>query len=130
MAVRFANPASVAAPDGQFSQAAIVEAGGRLMFVSGQVPRALSGATVGLGDMTRQAEQVFANIEAVLASEGASFGNVIKATIFVTDIHRAAEVVAVRSRFYGESAPASTFVAVSGLGDPDWLLEVECIAEI
>jgi 2-iminobutanoate/2-iminopropanoate deaminase len=124
------NPSSVAAPDGQFSQAAIVEAGARLMYISGQVPRARDGSTIGFGDMTAQAEQVFENLRAILSEYGAGFENVVKATIFITDIGRAGEVIAVRSRFYGSAAPASTFVAVSALGDPDWLLEIEMIAEI
>jgi 2-iminobutanoate/2-iminopropanoate deaminase len=124
------NPASVAAPDGQFSQAAVVEAGSRLIYISGQVPRALDGSTVGAGDMTAQAEQVFENLRAILGEYGADFDRVVKATIFVTDIDRAGEVTAVRSRFYGSAAPASTFVAVSALGDPDWMLEIEMIAEI
>jgi 2-iminobutanoate/2-iminopropanoate deaminase len=124
------SPASVAAPDGQFSQAAIVEAGTRLIYISGQVPRGLDGATVGSGDMTAQAEQVFVNLRAILGEHGAGFDNVVKATIFITDISRVDEVMAVRSRFYGSAVPASTLVAVSALGDPDWLLEIEMIAEI
>jgi enamine deaminase RidA (YjgF/YER057c/UK114 family) len=45
----------------------------------------------------------------------------IKATIFVTDIARANEVRAVRARWYGTAAPASTLVAVHALSDPSWL---------
>ena len=130
MQIEFANPAGVAPPDGQFSQCASVPIGTRLLFVSGQVPRALSGDTVGAGDMTAQAEQVFANLQAILAAYGADFRHVVKATIFVTDIARAGDVVAVRSNYYGDAAPASTFVAVSALGHPDWLLEVELIAAV
>lgn len=80
--------------------------------------------------MRAQAEQVFANLEAVLTAHGSSFARAIKATIFVTDMTRAQDVVEVRSKFYGEAEPASTFVEVSKLGDPDWLLEIELIAEI
>ncbi len=122
------NPTTVAAPDGHFSQAMLGPVGARWLFVSGQVPRAPNGETVGAGDMTAQAEQVFANLAAILAAHGASFANVAKATIFVTDIQRSADVAAVRQRYYGDAKPASTWVAVSALGDPDWLLEVELIA--
>lgn len=124
------NPASVASPDGQFSQAFVVPAGTALIFISGQVPRAPDGSTVGQGDMRAQAEQVFANLAAILAAHGSSFEKAVKATIFVTDMARAAEVADVRLRFYGGAAPASTFVEVSKLGDPAWLLEVELVAEI
>jgi 2-iminobutanoate/2-iminopropanoate deaminase len=130
MALQFSNPPGVAAPDGQFSQCVLVPSGTALIFISGQVPRDLAGTTVGAGDMTAQAEQVFASLEALLLAHGATFANAIKATIFVTDIARASEVTAVRARYYGAARPASTFVAVSALGDPDWLLEVELIAAL
>ncbi len=130
MPFKTVNPPEIAAPDGQFSQAVVVEAGTRMLFISGQVPRGSGGASVGTGDMTAQAKQVFANLRDTLAHFGATFANAIKATIFITDMSRADEVVAVRSQFYGDAAPASTFVGISALGDPDWLLEIELIAEI
>ena len=55
MAIQTSNPSGVAPPVGQFSQAVVVPAGSRLLFVSGQVPRGVDGATVGVGDMTAQA---------------------------------------------------------------------------
>jgi 2-iminobutanoate/2-iminopropanoate deaminase len=122
------NPTSVAQPDGQFSQVVEVSAGTRLLFISGQVPRGLDGATVGQGSMAVQAEQVFRNLEAILQAYGTNFANAVKATIYVTDMSLAAEVVAIRAQFYGAAAPASTFVEVSALGDPRWMLEVELIA--
>jgi 2-iminobutanoate/2-iminopropanoate deaminase len=130
MTIQLSNPSTVAPPDGQFSQCVVVQAGTSLLFISGQVPRSLAGDTVGAGDMTAQAEQVFANLQAILNAHGSSFAKAIKATIFVTDISRADEVVKVRSRFYGDAAPASTFVAVTALGDPNWMLEVELIAAV
>jgi reactive intermediate/imine deaminase len=126
--IEYSNPDSVAPPDGQFSQAVLVSPSARLLFISGQVPRNEAGETVGAGDMTAQAEQVFRNLQAILATHGTTFAATVKATIFVTDMKRADEVTAVRSRFYGDVAPASTFVEVSALGNPDWLLEVELIA--
>jgi 2-iminobutanoate/2-iminopropanoate deaminase len=130
MLPQVSNPKEVAAPDGQFSQAVIVPIGARMLFISGQVPRGIDGNTVGAGDMTAQAEQVFENLRMILAAHGSSFNDAIKATIFITDMNRAAEVTAVRSRYYGDAVPASTFVEVSALGDPDWMLEVELVAAI
>ena len=98
MAVQTSHPIGVAPPVGQVSQA-VVPSGTRLLFVSGQVPREIDGATVGVGDMTAQAEQVFENLRAILAAHGTSSGDAVKATIFVTDIARVGEVFAVRSRF-------------------------------
>jgi reactive intermediate/imine deaminase len=130
MPITISNPASVAAPDGHFSQAVLVNAGTGMLFISGQVPRDISGKTVGAGNMRLQAQQVFANLEAILAAHGSDFSKAIKATIFVTDIKLASEVTAVRKQFYGAAMPASTFVEVSALGDERWMLEVELIAAI
>jgi 2-iminobutanoate/2-iminopropanoate deaminase len=122
------NPNTVAQPDGHFSQCTIVPSNQNLLFVSGQVPRQLNGDSIGKGDMTAQAEQVFVNIQNVLKAHGTDFSSVMKATLFVTRMDLAGEVVKVRSKYYGEHKPASTFVGVSALGDPDWWLEVEVIA--
>ena len=130
MPFRLDNPAVVAAPDGRFSQCAVIESSTRLLLISGQVARDASGALVGAGDMTTQAEQVFANLQDILADYGTDFRSAIKATIFVVDMARVDEVFEVRARYYGDAMPASTLVGVTALGDPEWLLEVELIAEI
>jgi 2-iminobutanoate/2-iminopropanoate deaminase len=130
MTIEYSNPNTVAAPDGHFSQAVSVDAATRLLFISGQVPRALDGSTVGAGDMKKQAEQVFENLRAILAAHGSSFDKVVKATLFTTDFSRADEVAAVRERFYGNAKPASTWVEVRALGDAEWMLEVELVAAI
>lgn len=80
--------------------------------------------------MTKQAEQVFANLQAILQAHGATFEHVVKATLYVTDMSKAAEVAAVRARYYGQARPASTFVGVSALVDPDWMIELELVAVI
>jgi 2-iminobutanoate/2-iminopropanoate deaminase len=124
------NPAAVAAADGQFSQCVVVPAGTNMIFISGQVPRDKKGKTVGQGNMTQQAVQVFENLQTILQAHGAGFQNVFKATLFITRMDLAHEVVEVRKRFYGASKPASTFVGVTALNDPDWWLEVEVIATV
>jgi 2-iminobutanoate/2-iminopropanoate deaminase len=124
------NPSTLAEPDGHFSQCTVVQANIRMLYISGQVPRDAAGKTVGVGNMSLQAEQVFANLQAALEAHGASFDNVVKATIFVTRMDLAHEVVAVRSRFYGPSKPASTFVGVTALNDPLWWLEIEMVAAL
>lgn len=126
--VKFENPQAIAAPDGRFSQVAIVPAGTSLLFISGQVPRDPLGNTVGHGSMTVQAEQVFANLGVILRHYGSDFSRAVKATIFVTNADLIGELMEVRARHYGEAAPASTLVVVDALGSPDWLLEVELVA--
>ena len=131
MEKRAINPAGVAPPAGQYSHAFELSlGGGRLVFVSGQVALDEQGRLVGAGDAGLQAEQVFANVAAVLAGVGATPADVVKATIFVTDMASRAAVAEARRRCFGDAAPASTFVEVSRLADPEWLVEVEVIAAL
>jgi enamine deaminase RidA (YjgF/YER057c/UK114 family) len=124
------NPPGVSTPKGHFSHCVAVPAVGGLLFVSGQVPCDAEGRTVGQGSMTRQAEQVFGNLQALLAAHGATFGNVVKVTIFVTRMDLANEVAEVRKRFFGDSRPCSTLVGVATLKEPEWWLEVELVAAL
>lgn len=128
MSVQTNNPQGVYAPPGNYSQAARVSSDSDLLFISGQGPQNLSGETVGVADMTAQAEQVFHNLQAILKAHNATFANAIKATIYLTDISRLAEFNAVRARYYGEARPASALVEVSALVDPEWMIEVELVA--
>jgi 2-iminobutanoate/2-iminopropanoate deaminase len=99
-----------------------------MLYISGQVARNREGANVGVGDMRAQAEQVFLNLQEILKAHGSSFEHAVKATLYITRMELAHEVVAVRSRYYRQARPASTFVGVTALNDPDWWLEVELIA--
>jgi enamine deaminase RidA (YjgF/YER057c/UK114 family) len=124
------SPSTVNAPAGHYSHAVVVQAPATLLFISGQVPRDLEGRTVGRGSMTAQAEQVFRNLQAILAAHAATFADVARFTIYVTRMDLADEVAAVRRRFCGGSRPASTFVAVAALKEPDWWIEVELVAAL
>lgn len=128
MSVQTSNPKGVYAPPGNYSQAARIAGGSDLLFISGQGPQNLHGETVGIGDMTAQAEQVFKNLQTILAAHGASFASAIKATIYITDMSLLAEFNAVRGKYYGGARPTSALVEVSALVDPEWLIEVELIA--
>ncbi|HBQ19791.1 MAG TPA: reactive intermediate/imine deaminase [Myxococcales bacterium] len=88
-----------------------------LVFCSGQIaldPR--SGEIVGAGDVAAQTEQVMKNLEAVLTAAGSSFAQVVKTTIFLTDLGDFQTVNAIyASRFEGVSPPARACVEVSAL---------------
>jgi len=101
---------------------------GNLLFVSGCVPIDGEGRLVGGDDVVRQAEQVFRNIGEVLAAAGASPGEVVKVTVFLTHIDERAEINPVRQRFFGDARPASTLVEVSRLAVPGARIEVEAVA--
>jgi reactive intermediate/imine deaminase len=102
--------------------------GGRLIYAAGQIPWDAEGKTVARGDVVGQARQVFQNIKAVLAEGGASLDDVIKITIFTTDIRHRDAINQVRSEVFRQPYPASTQVAVAALADPDWLVEIEAVA--
>ena len=130
MKLQTSNPKGVHAPNGHYSQTARVPGGSDLLYISGQGPQNAQGVTVGVGDMTAQAEQVFHNLQTILAAHGATFANAIKATIYLTDMSQLAEFNAVRSKFYGDAKPTSALIGVTALVDPDWLVEVEMVALI
>jgi 2-iminobutanoate/2-iminopropanoate deaminase len=103
---------------------------GDLLFVSGCVPVDAEGQLVGGDDVVEQARQTFANIGAVLAAAGASFADVAKVTVFLTDIDDRPKINPVRQEVFGESRPASTLVEVSRLAIPGAKIEVEAVAVV
>jgi len=101
---------------------------GDLLFVSGCVPVDGEGRLVGGDDVVAQARQVFANVACVLAAAGATFADVVKVTVFVTDIADRERINPVRQDVFGSTRPASTLVEVSALAIPGAKLEVEAVA--
>lgn len=101
---------------------------GELLFVSGVVPVDAEGRLVGGGDVVEQARQVFANMELVLAAAGAGFADVVKVTVFLTDVDDRVRINPVREEVFGDARPASTLVEVSRLAIPGALIEVEAVA--
>ncbi len=104
--------------------------GGRLVFVSGQIPWDSEGRTVAKGDVEGQARQAFENIRAVLSEAGGGLEDIVKISIFLRDIRYRDVVNKVRGELFKPPYPASTQVAVASLVDPDWLVEIEAIAFI
>ena len=105
---------------------------GALLFISGQVPMTPDGQFAGPG-MTEQTTQVFENIGAVLTEAGVSFADVVKLTIFLcpytTDNLLAFREV--RDRYVNtDCPPTSSLVGVSALVQPEFMIEVEAIAEM
>lgn len=104
---------------------------GQTIYIAGQVPADAAGRTVGR-TMLEQVTQVLANLRVALASQGAVPAHVAKITIFVTDIDafRSPEVLALRRACFGADLPASTLVQVTRLASPDYLVEIEAVAEL
>ena len=118
-------------PSVGFSHVAEVNPG-KLLYLSGQVPRNAAGDLIGLGDFRVQLEQVFTNLGIALRGAGATFADVVKLNYYCVDTVEPAQqraVVEVRDRFVNtKSPPTSTFVFVSRLVRPDWLIEIEAVA--
>jgi 2-iminobutanoate/2-iminopropanoate deaminase len=101
---------------------------GDILVISGQAAISSEGELVGVGDFDAQAEQVFANLERVLHAGGSSLKNVIKVTIFLTDIANFPKIVELRRRHFTAPYPADTIVEVTSLYSPDAMIEIEAIA--
>ncbi|HXG35731.1 MAG TPA: RidA family protein [Dehalococcoidia bacterium] len=121
------NPPAVGQPTG-FSHAV---RSGNTIYIAGQVARNAQGQTVGPGDIRAQAEQVFANLKTVVEAAGGTLDDFVKITIFTTDIGYRPVIAEVRSRYFkADALPASTLVQIPALADPEFLLEIEAIAEV
>ena len=101
---------------------------GNLLFVSGYIAVDGDGHLVGGDDVVAQARQVFANLAAVLAAAGATFADVVKVTVYLTDIEDRARINPVRQDIFGDTRPASTLVEVSALATPGAKVEIDAVA--
>lgn len=104
--------------------------GGSLILVSGQVAWDAEGRVVGKGDIRAQARQAFENLKRVYAEGGATLADIIKMTIYLTDLAHRRAVREVRSEYLGTHNPPSTTVVVSSLVEPDLLIEIDATAMV
>jgi 2-iminobutanoate/2-iminopropanoate deaminase len=107
-----------------------VRAEGPLLFVSGVVPVDEDGGLVGGDDVVEQARAVFRNLGAVLAAGGATFADVVKVSVFLTNVDDRPLINPVRQEVFGAARPASTLVEVGRLAVPGAMIEVEAIAVV
>ena len=109
---------------GPYAQA--VRANG-FLFTAGQIPLHPETMEIVEGDVAAQAEQVLANLAAVLEEAGAGWNDVVKTTVFLRDMRDFAAVNAVYARVFGDARPARSTVAVAGL-PRDVRVEIELVA--
>jgi 2-iminobutanoate/2-iminopropanoate deaminase len=103
---------------------------GSVLFVSGIVAVDGEGRLVGGEDVVAQTRQVFENMRAVLSAAGCGFDDVVKVTVFLTDIDDRPLINPVRQEVFGASRPASTLVEVSRLAVEGAKVEVEAVAVV
>ena len=101
---------------------------GDLLYISGQAAIDAGGKIVGIGDFDAQAKQAFENLDHVLRAGGSSLKNVIKFTIFLTDMGYFSRIVELRGQWFTAPYPADTIVEVSSLYSPDAMIEIEAVA--
>ncbi len=110
----------------QFTQ--VIKAG-TTVYIAGQASMDEEGELVGRNDITAQATQTFGNLKKALASAGADFSNLVKITVYATEAQFLRPIAQVRSRHLGNPDPVtSTFVVVSELALPGFLVEIDGIA--
>lgn len=99
-----------------------------LLFLSGQAAIDEMGTIVGAGDFEAQLAQTFANIDRVLAAGGSSREQIVKVTIYLTDMANFPAMVEARKHYFSEPWPADTIVEVRSLALPELLVEIDVIA--
>jgi enamine deaminase RidA (YjgF/YER057c/UK114 family) len=124
------NPPELGTPPG-YSQVVEVAAG-RIIFIAGQTALDRDGNVVGKSDFAAQAAQVFRNLAVALEASGCTAANLVKLTVFLTDMNNLAAYRGARNQFFASvtppAAPAVTLVEVSKLYGADFMIEIEAIA--
>jgi 2-iminobutanoate/2-iminopropanoate deaminase len=127
MAKQIIQPESLNDPRPRYSQGIQTE-GGKLLFIAGQTASDKDGNVVGKGDIEAQTRQVFKNLAAVLSEAGGTLDNLVMTTTYITDRKYREGYNRVRSQQYKSNPPTSTLVIVTGLANPDYLIEINGIA--
>lgn len=111
-------------PIGPYSQAILADG---VAFCSGQVPIDSATGELVAGDVTAQTERVLLNLKAVLTAAGKDFDDVVKTTIYLVDMGDFAAVNAVYGKYFSDSKPARSTVAVAAL-PRGARIEIDCVA--
>jgi len=131
VARREIKSSSLPAPMRRGAYSSGVEApAGRTIYVSGQVSLDAEGNVVGEGDIGLQTETVLEHVKTVVEEAGGGMTDIVKVTVFITEMGLYDEIHEVRRRYFEEPYPASSMVEVSALIDPRLLIEIEAVAVI
>lgn len=103
---------------------------GDLLFLSGQAAIDQHGQIVGNDDFDAQLEQVFVNIDKVLKASGSSREQIVKVTIYLTDMANFPKIVEARKTYFSPPYPADTTVEVQALALPGLMVEIDVVATV
>ena len=117
-------------PSGHFSQAIVIEAKGKLVFISGMTARRADGTIAGVGDIEAQTRQVCENIKAAVEAAGGTMDDICRVDVYVRNMEHFDKIHKVRREYFGSPPPASTMVEVTKMTSPDYLIEINAIAVI
>ncbi len=106
------NTSSAPAPIGPYNQAIL---SGNMLFISGQVCIDPATGELKNKDVQQETHQVMHNLRAILSAAGMTFNNVVKTTIFITDMHKFSEMNEVYGKYFEGNFPARETVQVSAL---------------
>jgi reactive intermediate/imine deaminase len=126
MGKKIISTADAPAAIGTYSQAVEV---GNTLWVSGQIPLDPATKELVTGGMEAQIHQVFKNLKAIVTAAGASLDDVVKATVFLTDLSHFALVNKIMAEYFRQPYPARAAVGVSAL-PRGAQIEVECIVAL
>lgn len=110
-----------------FSQGIKIENVKTILFLAGQASMDSQGLIVHEGDIKAQTRQALENVKAMLEAAGFTLDDVVKETVYVTDMKYLIDIMDVRSQYYKEPPP-STYVGVKSLSLPELMVEIEVIA--
>ena len=129
MSLKFANPQAVARPAAAYSNLAIVPPGRRLLILAGQVGNRPDGSFV--ESLEAQFEQALANVNAIVASEGGTAGDIARVTCFLVEkpVDGPRIGAAIKNAF-PDGLPAMSWIYVAGLFLPNVKVEIEAIAAV
>ena len=117
-------------PSGVFSHATMIEAKGRLVFISGMTARRPDGSIAGIGDITEQTRQVCENVKAAVEAAGGTMDDICRVDVYIRNMEQFEAIHKVRREYFKEPLPASTMVEVNKMTAPDSLIEINAIAVI
>ena len=122
--------ANLPQPSGVFSHATMIEAQGRLVFISGMVARRPDGSIAGVGDIEAQTRQVCENIKAAIDAAGGTMDDICRVDVYIRNMEQFDVIHKVRREYFREPLPASTMVEVVKMTHPDYLIEINAIAVV
>jgi len=120
----------ISQPSGHFSQATMIEARGRLVFISGMTARRADGTIAGIGDIEAQTRQVCENVKSAVEQAGGTMDDICRVDVYVRNMEYFDQIHKVRREYFQPPAPASTMVEVRKMTSPEYLIEISAIAVI